>query len=344
MKNLYILSILLIAACCTSTTTTEQPPSKLKALILDGQNNHYIWPKTTQMMKSYLEETGLFEVDIQRMDSIWLGYKYNPNRPVALGGYLEQYPLAGTENNGVSEKPILSSDFDMDFSSYDLIVSNLGAEAALWPRQTQESFQQFVAAGGGLVIVHAANNAWGQWDAYNELIGLGAWGDRDSTTGPYAYYNDAGELELDAAAGICGSHGMEHEYVVTTREPSHPIMAGLPASWLHAQDELYDRMRGPFKNATILATAYSDVEKNKQPWPPALAGTGRHVPVAMVIEYGKGRVFHTPLGHFDYSQECVGFITLFQRGAEWATTGSVRQSLPEDFPSETQLASRTWQE
>jgi type 1 glutamine amidotransferase len=52
----------------------------------------------------------------------------------------------------------------------------------------------------------------------------------------------------------------------------------------------------------------------------------------MTIDFGKGRVFHTPLGHADYSQECVGFITTFQRGSEWAATGKVTLPVPADFP------------
>ena len=31
--------------------------------------------------------------------------------------------------------------------------------------------------------------------------------------------------------------------------------------------------------------------------------------------------------------DCVGFVTLIQRGAEWAATGEVTQAVPEEFPS-----------
>ena len=46
---------------------------KLKSLIVDGQNNHAVWPKSTIMMRQYLEETGLFEVDIARTQFTWRG-------------------------------------------------------------------------------------------------------------------------------------------------------------------------------------------------------------------------------------------------------------------------------
>ena len=43
----------------------------------------------------------------------------------------------------------------------------------------------------------------------------------------------------------------------------------------------------------------------------------------MAIRYGKGRVFHTTLGHDVAAMQCVGFIVTLQRGAEWAATGRV---------------------
>ena len=43
----------------------------------------------------------------------------------------------------------------------------------------------------------------------------------------------------------------------------------------------------------------------------------------MVIEYGKGRVFHTTLGHFVDAVNGVGFQVTLQRGTEWAASGKV---------------------
>jgi type 1 glutamine amidotransferase len=75
---------------------------------------------------------------------------------------------------------------------------------------------------------------------------------------------------------------------------------------------------------TVLATAHSDL-KNK--------GTGRDEPMLMAIAFGEGRVFHTPMGHDVAALSCVGFITLFQRGTEWAATGKVTQKAPANFPT-----------
>ena len=104
---------------------------------------------------------------------------------------------------------------------------------------------------------------------------------------------------------------------------------------MHERDERYDRLRGPAKNMTVLATAYSD---------PDTGGSGRHEPMLMAIQFGKGRVFHTTLGHGAYSRECVGFIATLQRGTEWAATGKVTQPVPDDFPTADRKRGRPFAE
>jgi type 1 glutamine amidotransferase len=338
-----VLTVIMPTAC-KSDVKKDTSVVKLKALIIDGENNHGIWPKTTMMMKDYLEQTGLFEVDIQRKKYTWIGPHYNKKRLEVdtITDLLTKYPLkTGVETEAVNETKF-DSLFNPNFEDYDVVVSNLGWKSSELPEETKKNFENYVANGGGLVIVHAANNAWGDWDEYNKMIALGDWGGRDSITGPYVYYNKKGIMVHDPTDGPCASHGAEYEYVIETREPSHPIMKGLPNSWLHTQDELYDRLRGPGKNMTILATAYSDVEKNGPPWNKKLKGTGRHEPMIFTVDYGKGKVFHTPMGHMDYSMECVGFMTTFQRGAEWAATNRVNQLVPSDFPEVKRSSSRTW--
>ena len=106
---------------------------------------------------------------------------------------------------------------------------------------------------------------------------------------------------------------------------------GMPLEWLHMKDELYDKLRGPARNMEILATAYAD---------PETGGTGRHEPMIIAVGYGLGRVIHIPMGHGDYSQECVGYIVTLQRGAEWAASGKVTQELPDDFPTKEKTSRR----
>jgi len=294
-----------------------------KVLILDGQNNHGAWPKTTMMIKKYLEDTGRYEVDIARTKFTWQGEEW-----------LEKYPLNDGIKREALKEPKPDPDFRPDFSKYQVVISNLGFGAAPWPDVTQAAFEKFVFNGGGFVVLHAADNSFGDWQAYNRMIGLGGWGGRNERSGPYVYLDADGKEVRDSGPGAGGSHGAQHEFSVVIRDPEHPITQGLPREWLHAQDELYDRLRGPAENMKILATAFSRKEKG---------GTDRHEPMIMTISYGKGRVFHTPMGHADYSMECVGFITVLLRGVEWAATGAVTHTdIPSDFPTADKSSKRSF--
>lgn len=287
----YAVGVLLLMACAVSTNAAEP---KLKALIVDGQNNHVNWPQTTKMMKSYLEQTGLFEVDV-----------------------------ATTAKQGTDPS------FKPEFSKYAVVVSNYNG--ADWPKETQQAFIDYVKGGGGFVVVHAANNAFGKWAEYNQMIGLGGWGGRNEKSGPYVYLDDAGKVVRDTSPGGGGHHGPQHPFQIIIRDADHPITRGIPREWLHVNDELYDKLRGPGENMNVLATAFADPKKG---------GSGKHEPMLMTLEYGKGRIFHTPMGHGNDSQECVGFITCLQRGTEWAATGKVTVKVPEDFPSPDKTSQR----
>lgn len=270
-----------------------EPAPRLAALIVDGQNNHD-WKSTTPILKRILEETGLFTVAVATSP--------------AQGQDMRQF------------KP--------DFSAYRLVISNYTGDD--WPPETQRAFESYVRSGGGFVVYHAANNAFPAWVQYNEMIALGGWGGRNEKSGPYVRYRD-GRFVLDDSPGVGGSHSKQHPFVITLRDRKHPITKGLPESWMHAQDELYDRMRGPAVNATFLATAFSDK---------AVGGTGEHEPMLITVRFGEGRVFHTMLGHGPDAMKSVDFIVTLQRGAEWAATGKVTQKVPADFPGPDKVSLR----
>ena len=290
-----------------------QDVAKLNALIVDGQNNHKVWPKSTVMMKQYLEETGLFDVEVCRTRYTWNGER--EAQYLGLGSSTETIDLM---------TPKTDSLFAPNFAQYDVVISNFGWKAAPWPKETEEAFDEYLSNGGGFVSVHAADNCFPNWREYNEMIGLGGWGDRTESSGPYIFYDNEGNLVEDNSVGTAGAHGAQHEFPVTIRVTNHPITQGMPEQWLTVKNECYAKLRGPGKNMTILATGKDQSEN---------APTNRNEPVLMVIAYGKGRVFHTTLGHDTGSFEGVGFITSFQRGAEWAATGLVTQDIPDDFPN-----------
>ena len=348
MKKLIISGfVLFLWSSCNapkSINSTEiADSSKINVLIIDGENNHGVWPKTTVMIKSLIEETGLFNVDVMRKAYVWQG----PHSDEILGSegrnqLLEKYAIQGVSHLERVQDPKVDPNFNPNFKKYEVVISNLGWKSSTWPPTTQIAFESYMKEGGGLVVFHAADNSFGDWPAFNEMIGLGGWGGRSEKTGPYVFYNDDGKEVRDPSVGACGSHGPGQEFILTTRAPNHPIMKGLPLEWLHTKDELYDRLRGPAKHMTILATAYSDRSKNAPPWNKDVSGTGHHEPQLMTINYYKGRVFHSTLGHNDYSIECIGFRTTFQRGVEWAATGNVTQQIPTNFPTKSEKQIIKW--
>ncbi len=50
-----VLGLVLVSGLMVSSVTAAE---KLKALIVDGQNNHAVWPKTTKMMQEVSGRNG----------------------------------------------------------------------------------------------------------------------------------------------------------------------------------------------------------------------------------------------------------------------------------------------
>lgn len=289
--------ILLTAILLLTCSLCVMGQTSYNALILDGQSDHNNWRQTTLMLKKYLEETKLFSVEVAT------------NTP-SEGGALDSF------------KP--------DFSKYHVVISNYNG--GLWPEKLKRDFEQYVNNGGGLVIVHAANNAFPQWAEYNRMIGVGGGGGRNEKSGPFVYYDEVqAKLVYDANPFPAGYHGAEHTFKVKIRNKNHPVTQGLQTIWMHENDGIYNQLRGPAQNMQVLATVFSDKSQK---------GSGKHEPVIMAINYGSGRVFHTTLGHSIDSQKGVGFITILQRGAEWAASGKVTQKVPADFPTENKASKR----
>jgi hypothetical protein len=217
--------------------------------------------------------------------------------------------------------------FPPNLGKYDVVLSNYNG--APWPADFQKALEEHLKSGMlALVIVHAANNAFAGWKDYNLMIGMG-W--RDNRFGNRLVVDpDGKEQRVPTGAGPGAGHGAKHAFQVTVRDADHPITRGMPREWMHAPDELYHGMRGPIENVHLLATAYDDKSKG---------GTGENEPMIWTVTYGKGRVFHTPMGHDLDGMRCIGFITTLQRGTEWAATGKVTIPIPENFPSAEKTSS-----
>jgi len=271
------------------------PPAKIRCLIIDGVNNHH-WQATTKATKATLLATGRFTVDVST----------SPAKDADPEAWAQWKP---------------------EFAKYQLVVSNFNDGGhCLWSEQTKHAFVSFVKAGGGFVPIHAADNSSSDWPEYNEMIAVGGWGGRKPAThGSLLRKTEKGWGADQAPKGGSGGHGPRWAFPVRAEKPDHPILKGLPKLWMHGNDELYNSLRGPCENVTVLASSPSKA-------------TGTDEPMAMLITYGRGRVFHLPLGHVGGPQDvqavhCVGFQTLLARGAEFVATGSVTLPIPADFPT-----------
>ena len=291
---------ILAALVVTSVAVAAQAPrATIPVMLLDGESGgrYHDWQRVTPVLKKMLDETGLFTVTVV-------------TAPAATGEL---------------------TNFQPRFADYRAVVMNYDAPQERWPAALKAAFESYMTGGGGLVAVHAADNAFGGWAAFNEMTGVGGWRARTEQAGPYWFFRD-GKLESDSSPGRAGSHGRRTPFQVIVRDASHPIMRGLPPVWMHQGDELYARLRGPGKNMTILATAFSD---------PANNGSGRDEPQLMALQYGKGRVFHTTMGHDIVALSSVDFVVTLQRGTEWAATGKVTQKVPASFPTADTVSYRS---
>ena len=286
-----------LSMVCFSACSQKKEP--IKTLIVTGQNNH-VWQVSNVAIKQILENSGLFTVDVA----------VSPTK----GGDM--------------------SSFKPDFSAYSLVVLDYNGDR--WSEATDKAFLDYVNKGGGVVIYHAADNAFREWTEFNKILGFGGWEGRNETDGPYIYMKD-GKLVYDKSPGAGGSHGSQHEFTLNCGNTNHPVTKGLPAKWRHAKDELYDRMRGPGIVKDVLFWAYSD---------PDTGGSGRDELSIFTVDYGKARILHTTLGHAgndlenNIAMQCTGFQVTLLRGAEWAATGKVTQPVPDDFPTETNISLR----
>ena len=320
------------AVLCLAVLPAALAADKLKVLIVDGQNNHP-WVTTTPLLKRILEDTGRFTVDVSttppsKARPPVLAKEATPEQKSTHEQKLKAYVKEEADRKARSSA--LWEQWRPKFSDYTAIVSNYNGE--LWPDEVRTAFVAFVKNGGGFVSYHAADNSFPEWAEYNAMIGLGGWGGRNEKSGPYLRLRATGWVK-DLTPGRGGGHGAQHEFLMETRAADHPIMRGLPPKWRHARDELYHGLRGPAENVTVLASALSP-------------NTNEHEPLLMAIPFGRGRVFHTALGHAVDAVNGLGFQITFARGTEWAATGRVTlpapgaDELPADRPAQRPVAAR----
>jgi type 1 glutamine amidotransferase len=190
-------------------------------------------------------------------------------------------------------------------SAYKLLVLDYNDSQAKSPQRwgdaAEKNFASAVRGGVGVVAIHSSNNAFIGWKDYEQMMGL-VW--------------------VNGQTG----HGKYHQFKVDIADKGHPITKGL--SDFTTTDELYHNLVNT-QNAkfSVLAKAFDAKE---------IGGTEKDEPMAIVHEFGAGRVFATALGHVwggpDDPKTSVtnpGFRALLVRGGEWAATGAV--TLPAEW-------------
>jgi len=100
------------------------------------------------------------------------------------------------------------------------------------------------------------------------------------------------------------AHDPRGPFTVRITDAEHAITTGMED--FLTDDELYICLTGT-QPITVLATAHSKV-------------TGKQHPMAFVLKYGKGRVFHTSLGHDARAIQSPGAAELIRRGCAWVAS------------------------
>ncbi len=173
-----------------------------------------------------------------------------------------------------------------DLKKYDALLNNWNSwpeNNVRWPAEAEQGLLRFVKEGGGLVFFHSSTSAFYSWPEFKQ-ISTAAW-IMDSTW-----------------------HGPVSQVKVMVIDQEHPITKGLTD--FDILDELWIDA-GKNESFKVLGTAVNTEEDSGEQ------------PAIFVSSYGKGRIFHTILGHDEMAVSNAGFQTLMLRAVEWASTGQV---------------------
>lgn len=302
-RRMKIFALLIAVTIVSTSMAAAQANERIPVLIVDGFSNHD-WEQTTAVTKWILESSGLFTVDVTTI----------PTDSTARQAWtLNAEPYAAIVQNS----------------------NNLTAEHLTWPEHAERELESYVRGGGGLYILHSANNAFLHWEAYEEMIGLG-W--RPLDAGYALEVTEDGEIvRIPPGEGGRTHHGDRFDAVIRKLN-NHPINQDYPDRWMTANTEVYSYPRGAAKNIEVLSYALDESD------------TERLWPTEWVVSYGDGRVYNASLGHLWHDEtypeayRCIGFQTTLIRAVEWAATGAVTYPVPDDFPTQDATSLRPYEE
>jgi type 1 glutamine amidotransferase len=167
-----------------------------------------------------------------------------------------------------------------DLHGYDAIVLNyLNWKSPDPGPKARENLKKFLEEGKGLVIIHNACAAFGDWPEFKRIAGR-AWNPKRAR-----------------------GHDPYGSFRVEITGVEHPITKGMKP--FETTDELYTCLLTEGPPVEVLAKAVSIVDK-------------KDYPMALVHPYGKGRVFLCVLGHDVKSLSVEAVQDLYRRGTAWA--------------------------
>lgn len=136
---------LFVATLVLAAGSVVPAQSRIRVLLVTGQSNRYHnWEVSSPIVRRHVEDSGRFTVT-----------------------------MATTSPKGAAPNQDMSS-FAPKFSDYQAVV--LDYEGFEFAPPVKQAFVDYVKNGGGLVVLHAAHNAFPGWAEYNEMIGVGGWG------------------------------------------------------------------------------------------------------------------------------------------------------------------------
>ena len=143
--------------------------------------------------------------------------------------------------------------------------------------EMRANLEKFVREGGGLFVYHFACGAFEGWEGFEKLAGR-VWDPRLPPHDPF------------------------QRFTVRIADSAHPVTAALAD--FEIDDELYTCLGESEVPIHILADAVSTVD-------------GKTYPMAFVLENGKGRTFHTTLGHDNRALAAPEFQKMIREALVW---------------------------
>lgn len=176
---------------------------------------------------------------------------------------------------------------EASLGSYDVVMFASTTGDVLNAAQ-QGALEDFIAAGGGFVGVHAASDTHYEWPWYGELVGA---------------YFDGHPLGTSVAT-------------VRNEDPRHPSTRHLGETF-RLRDEWYFFDRNPRGNVHVLLALDERSNAALATYALIRGGTGDH-PITWCHAYAGGRSWYTALGHRSAVWRDVRFQKMLLMGTLWA--------------------------